>query len=456
MIEAGLKRLVALRHEDGGFGWWESDASDPAMTALVVRGLSRLLQTRPDNVTAKTLRDGAANALLEVAKTHGKSLDVTTRASMVLALAHADKVSLEPLLPDGEAAWRALPPMAQALLLRAALIDGEDDLVATLRGYLDDTARRDGGLLSWGPPVEVDAPERWQDDAIETTAHVLLALLEADVRPEVLEGGARWLLKARLGGDRWRSTRDTAAAVEFLAAYVRETGDLGAGRAVALILDRETVWEKTLTAAQAAAGPAVYEVPVEKLAPGTGFTLALRCAGGAASAAVALRYHETGPAIAASDAGFTVTRRFQRLVPHEKDGLVLYTREAVTETVPAGTLVECELVVKTPRPREYVMITSPHAGGFEAVRETGMEIPGRAPATEARSDVRDDRTMFFVARLAAGEHVFRHTLRAEHVGSFAALPGQAELMYFPDVRGNSNGELWQVTPAGPVGRDGER
>ena len=44
-----------------------------------------------------------------------------------------------------------------------------------------------------------------------------------------------------------------------------------------------------------------------------------------------------------------------------------------------------------------------------------------SPATEARQDARDDRTMFFVARLPGGTHTFRHTLRATHVGAFTAL-----------------------------------
>ncbi len=61
--------------------------------------------------------------------------------------------------------------------------------------------------------------------------------------------------------------------------------------------------------------------------------------------------------------------------------------------------------------------------------------------------------MFFVARLPGGRAVFRHLLRATHTGTFTALPAQAELMYFPETRGNGAGELWQVTPAGPVGAD---
>ncbi|MDJ0974682.1 MAG: MG2 domain-containing protein, partial [Planctomycetota bacterium] len=42
MRAAGLARLAQLQHDDGGFGWWESDASSPVMTALVVRGLTGL------------------------------------------------------------------------------------------------------------------------------------------------------------------------------------------------------------------------------------------------------------------------------------------------------------------------------------------------------------------------------------------------------------------------------
>lgn len=450
MIDACVKQLQALQHADGAFGWWKSDPMDPGMTALVVRGLSRLAVAEGGNEAARVLRDRAADALVRWLKENAQDLDVTTRASVVLALASADRFGPELLGLPGDGSWRRLPPQARALLLRAAVVLGREDLVTALRGVLDDEARREGDLVWWSSGAN-GTPTRWQDDSIETTANVLLALLEAGVRPEVLEGGARWLLDERVGGGSWRSTRDTGAAVEFLAAYVRATGDLGAGRTVLLALDGETVKEMTWSRETPSAEAAVWEVPAEVLVSGGSFALTLRCPEGRASAAVALSYFETGPAIRACDAGFAVTRRFFRLSPVERDGKVVFDRTAITETLPVGTLVECEVEVVTPRPREYVMVTSSHAGGFEPVRETGMEVPGRTSATDARKDGRDDRTMFFVARLGAGRHILRHTLRATHVGAFTALPAMAELMYFPDVRGNCDGELWQVTPAGPVG-----
>ena len=34
----GLDRLYSFQHEDGGWGWWETDESHPFMTAYVVAG----------------------------------------------------------------------------------------------------------------------------------------------------------------------------------------------------------------------------------------------------------------------------------------------------------------------------------------------------------------------------------------------------------------------------------
>ncbi|MBV9155034.1 MAG: hypothetical protein JO097_02150, partial [Acidobacteriaceae bacterium] len=39
-IQAGLDRLYRFEHDDGGWGWWQTDESHPFMTAYVVAGLS--------------------------------------------------------------------------------------------------------------------------------------------------------------------------------------------------------------------------------------------------------------------------------------------------------------------------------------------------------------------------------------------------------------------------------
>jgi uncharacterized protein YfaS (alpha-2-macroglobulin family) len=45
--------------------------------------------------------------------------------------------------------------------------------------------------------------------------------------------------------------------------------------------------------------------------------------------------------------------------------------------------------------------------------------------------------VWFVGDLGAGERTFRYLLRAETPGVFVGLPARAELMYEPEVCGNS-------------------
>ena len=38
-VRAGLDRLYQYQHPDGGWGWWQTDDSQPFMTAYVLAGL---------------------------------------------------------------------------------------------------------------------------------------------------------------------------------------------------------------------------------------------------------------------------------------------------------------------------------------------------------------------------------------------------------------------------------
>ena len=39
-VQRGLDRLYEYQHQDGGWGWWKDDQTDPFMTAYVVDGLT--------------------------------------------------------------------------------------------------------------------------------------------------------------------------------------------------------------------------------------------------------------------------------------------------------------------------------------------------------------------------------------------------------------------------------
>src|SRR6185295_6786111 len=50
-VQKGMDRLYAYQHNDGGWGWWKDDQSDPFMTAYVVSGLTLAKQNgyEPDD-----------------------------------------------------------------------------------------------------------------------------------------------------------------------------------------------------------------------------------------------------------------------------------------------------------------------------------------------------------------------------------------------------------------------
>src|SRR3954454_21429043 len=58
-IRAGIDRLNNFQHEDGGWGWWETDESHPFMTAYVVAGLSQA-KAAGVQVDADRIANGAA------------------------------------------------------------------------------------------------------------------------------------------------------------------------------------------------------------------------------------------------------------------------------------------------------------------------------------------------------------------------------------------------------------
>src|SRR4029079_602321 len=87
-VQKGLNRLYAYQHEDGGWGWWKDDQSDPFMTAYVVDGLT-LAKNAGYEVNEERLASGRQKLkeMVEAGKTEaGTTIDLETRSFMVYAL----------------------------------------------------------------------------------------------------------------------------------------------------------------------------------------------------------------------------------------------------------------------------------------------------------------------------------------------------------------------------------
>jgi hypothetical protein len=478
-LEAGLARLEALRHDDGGFGWWPTDASGLEMTALVLDALNRAATLATHDVaggpggpggdpvaalglrslgTIERLRAGARAWLAAaVAAAQGPEpyAPGAPDALAVLALAEAgpiDPAWLEAALRAWVRRGSAADPLTTALLLRAAMAARLDGPATRLAAHLEDAAVREAdGSVNWQPEARPGGVDRWEVDPVHATAEAGLALLEAGGDTTLVRGAARWLLGHRDGGTTWGSTRDTAAAVRLLTALAVRLGDTGLVGDVEIRRGDEVVGVVTEAAAHL---PRERQVEVDGGLPGSALRFeAVGTRDSIFALVVTLEGIEAGPALQPADEGLGVTRRWWILAPTTSPGGVVWTRAPLEETVPTGTLVECELVVTSTQDRRYVMITNPHVAGFEPEEVVGVRVPGEDVATLGERDVRDDRTHDWIPFLPADRPVLlRQRFRATHVGRFTALPAQAGLMYYPAIGGRSHGEVLEVRRRDEEGR----
>src|SRR4029079_2346536 len=116
-VQKGLNRLYAYQHEDGGWGWWKDDQSDPFMTAYVVSGLTLAKQNgyEPDENRIASGREKLKQMLDSGTTEAGTQIDLETRAFMVYALEEsggADGRYIEKILSERG----NLQPYGRALL----------------------------------------------------------------------------------------------------------------------------------------------------------------------------------------------------------------------------------------------------------------------------------------------------------------------------------------------------
>ena len=102
----------------------------------------------------------------------------------------------------------------------------------------------------------------------------------------------------------------------------------------------------------------------------------------------------------------------------------------------SGDEIEVVLRISAKNTDDYLAFEDRKPAGCEPVDVRSGER--WADGFCANVELRDTRTVFFVALLEQGEPWLRYGLRAETPGKFHALPATGAAMYAPEVRANSN------------------
>ncbi|WP_175414833.1 alpha-2-macroglobulin family protein [Nibricoccus aquaticus] len=476
VVTQSLARLVAAQSYDGSFGWWPGQKNaDLWMTAYVAWGLAladeagvevpEKLSEETNDALGKLLKherqinDTVAWALAAVVRVVGKEMDAKAveGAKAVFTRLYEER---EKLSASGRA----------CLLLAVKLCGTEGQRAVLLRNLENGAARVVSG--DFGDTVQWGSERgywRASEGSVETTALTLLALLESEPGHVLIEPAVNWLVLNR-GSGGWSNTRDTAFAVLALSRFLSVSREAEPDAVVEIVANGKVVRRVTLDRASLLEGPAVT-LEASSLKAGENQVELRRVGGKSPVYGLALMSAwATGEAVKPAghllEAGRTFDRQKARAT---LAGTLHFTPEAqpVNGSAMEGEQVVARVALTVPNDLEYVMVEVPKPAGCEPLNPlsgwdarlvrigksgTALAVSGAGGRDEMSADgeeaiyreEHDDKSVFFIDRLDAGNWEIRFGLRAVHRGDYRALPVQAEAMYAPEVRANSDARRLRI------------
>ena len=467
MVQAGLLRLYQYQHQDGGWGWWEYDETDPWMTAYVIYGLT-LAKDAGYDINERILENGL-NRARELSKDPKLELDEGSFLAYALVRAKAAR-SVRPLiarllerhkrtrmLPAPpprtgqpptydqklvDAAEAAAPLRRRSLGYLALALSGLSDAdsrrsAAALMKDLWSKAIADSGLLHWEEPER--HPWDWSaPQSVETTAVLFEAATRLAPGDERLREIVRWLMLQR-HGNRWESTRDTSFILLALSGYLRSTGELKPDYRVSVLLNGREIHTDAVSPGDALKPETVFRIPFKDLAPEN--RIEVRREGeGTVYYAVQLTQQLRAASFApeSSRPGLSVSRAYYLLekVRDAQGRRVVRPASRPADRFQVGDRILVRLTVRSDQEYRYLMVEDPLPAGWE-VQDRGDVSPDEWTHWWSHIDVRDDRVSLFLQRLPPGEHRIEYYVRVEVSGAGRALPAVLSDMYVPATRAST-------------------
>ncbi len=460
--------ILSRQRGDGGFGMWpESTASSDWVTPYTLWVLQET-QRSGGKVPAGALERGRDFLRRWLGAHVDDRPEVAAFAVDVLAMFGT---------PDhgyAEKLWQRrseLPVFARGLLLHALAVGKEPAAMhSALARELENALRIHGNVATSVENVGDEYAEL-MDSPVHTTAIVLRALLA--VRPDHPLAGrlARGLLQARERGH-WSSTQETAFSLIALEAYRRAQEHSAPDFTARALFGQRSL--ATLVAEGRGLFAKRQEVEMASLLKNPNSPLVLEKDGsGTLYYELRLKYAPRTLPAKPLDQGLFVNKALRSAKPSELSAALAVVADSGATRFAAGDLVIADLLVVVPTPADYVVVDDPLPAGFEAVdaklatTASWLDVPSSAGEEFAcagcdpelddrlahgrayqsawhRSELRDDRALFFIDHMAAGTYHFRYLARATTPGSFVVPPTKVERMYEPETFGRTAAALVEV------------
>jgi hypothetical protein len=442
-VREGLKRLAEFQHEDGGWGWWQTDESQAFMTAYVLIGLSIAQKAgygvRPYDI--QRARTWLGGAFAEQTRA-----DPDLRAYLAYALA----VSGEPDRAVLDAVWnqrKGLTPYGRALL-GLAMEAAADSRAQELAAQLETEARGDEQEAYWS--VDRDTLMGFHGDTTpEATAYAVKLISRVRPSSELLPKAAAWLVNHRNEGYYWNSTKQTAIVVFGLVDFLKASGELRPDFGVRVwVNDREVLRQRFGAEDALSSSPPVVRLLAEELAPGANRVRIEKSGEGRLYWSARADYFSAEEKLARTGTvSLNLLREYFRLVPSREEGKIVYRLEPLAGTLAPGDTTVVRLTVSGGEWR-YLMVEDPIPAGTEFIeRDDLYEIKDRPPwwyAWYSRREFHDNRVAIFQTYFSAGQAQHLYLLKVVNPGRYRVSPARVEPMYQPQFFATSDSRTVDV------------
>ncbi|MBN2491074.1 MAG: outer membrane protein assembly factor BamD [Planctomycetes bacterium] len=442
-VRAGLARLYHMQHPDGGWGWWhvrrrgvaEHGEADARMTAYALLGLE-IARAAGYAVDENVLGRGRHRAADLAQKAPGYDV----RA----ALLHALSINRVVSAADLGAAHRYRDLLSVSGLARLALAHaGLEQMrsAETLVAALKERARREGAHV-WWPFADREAGA-WDRSPIENTAYAVMALLAVEPDSALVEPAIAYLMEERKGRS-FRSTKDTAAVLMALTAYLQQRGLEQADYKLTVEVNGQVAATLVVRKGRVESGARTIALDDKWFRPGENLVKLVKDGPGRMHYAFAADHFRAAETVADAGDLLQVGRAYRPHADPEEQGedyvkpgwtVVVEKFRPAAETEPdlrelvGGGKTRVELKLTAREPLAYVVLEDPLPAGFEVVEES-------AAGSFDRFERRDDRVVFFFSKVKDAVQV-SYVIQAIHPGDYRARPAFAAPMYEPEIWGRS-------------------
>jgi uncharacterized protein YfaS (alpha-2-macroglobulin family) len=426
-MRAGLDRLYTFQHEDGGWGWWETDESHPFMTAYVVAGLVQAkaagVQVDEDRINrgAQWVRDSLAR---------NNKLAPDLRAYMVYARVLAGDKK-DPALTDVFDKRSTLSPYGLALL-GLALEAAADSRAPEVAGLIEKTASQHGEQAFWpatrDPLLDFDT-----DAAPEATAFAVKFLSHQRPDSPLLAKAALWLMTHRNEGYWWNSTKQTAMVIYGLTDYLKAAGELNPNLTATVYVNDKAVLTKKLDQSSVLGVPELI-IPDDKLEPGAN---RIRVTSSGQQGRLYYSVHADSfstedKMIRIGSATLNVQRDYFKLVSKKEGDAIVWDMQPLSGPAALGDTLAVRLQVSG-ADSKYLMLEDPIPAGTEFItRDNDYNIRSIKNGWQyyaSRREFRDDHLAMFQTWFPRGQQEYMYLLKVTNAGAFQISPARVAPMY---------------------------